>query len=113
MAYARGESDEFVKATAILAPDQQPVRMEDGDVLVFMNFRSDRARQLSRTFIEPDFHEFEREHIPQLAMACTLTGYSDDFDVSVAFPPERIRNGFGEYIANLSLTASEFSYRKL
>ncbi|MEQ1590984.1 MAG: 2,3-bisphosphoglycerate-independent phosphoglycerate mutase [Thiobacillaceae bacterium] len=102
-AYARGESDEFVKATAILPPDGQPVRMEDGDAVVFMNFRSDRARQISRPFIEPDFNEFERETTPRLSVYCTLTGYSDEFNVSVAFPPERIRNGFGEYIANIGL----------
>lgn len=102
-AYARGETDEFVKATAILPPDGKPVTMEDGDSVVFLNFRSDRARQLSRPFIEPDFAEFEREVTPKLATYCTLTGYSDDFDVSVAFPPERIKNGLGEYVANLGL----------
>jgi 2,3-bisphosphoglycerate-independent phosphoglycerate mutase len=102
-AYARGESDEFVKATAILPPDGEPVKMEDGDAVIFMNFRSDRARQISRPFIEPDFNEFEREVTPKLSVYCTLTGYSDDFDVSVAFPPERIRNGFGEYIAQQGL----------
>ena len=102
-AYARGESDEFVKATAIASPDGKPVKMEDGDSVVFLNFRSDRARQLSRPFIEPDFSEFEREVTPRLATYCTLTGYSDDFVVSVAFPPERIKNGLGEYIANKGL----------
>ena len=102
-AYARGESDEFVKATAILPPDGKPVKMEDGDSVIFLNFRSDRARQLSRPFIEPDFGEFEREVTPRLATYCTLTGYSDDFDVSVAFPPERIKNGLGEYVAKLGL----------
>ncbi|MFN3715605.1 MAG: 2,3-bisphosphoglycerate-independent phosphoglycerate mutase, partial [Thiobacillus sp.] len=102
-AYRRGETDEFVKATAILPPDGKPVKMEDGDAVVFLNFRSDRARQLSRPFIEPDFAEFEREVTPRLATYCTLTGYSDDFDVSVAFPPERIKNGLGEYVANLGL----------
>src|SRR3569832_916396 len=66
-AYARGETDEFVKATAILPPDGKPVKMEDGDSVIFLNFRSDRARQLSRPFIEPDFSEFEREVTPRLA----------------------------------------------
>jgi 2,3-bisphosphoglycerate-independent phosphoglycerate mutase len=102
-AYARGESDEFVKATAILPPNGKPVRMEDGDAVVFMNFRSDRARQISRPFIEPDFNEFDRDYVPNLSVYCTLTGYSDEFKVSVAFPPERIRNGLGEYIANAGL----------
>ncbi len=103
MAYARGETDEFVKATSIVPPGGAPVHMKDGDAIIFMNFRSDRARQLSRPFIEPDFNEFEREVTPKLSTYCTLTGYSDEFDVQVAFPPERIRNGFGEYIANLGL----------
>lgn len=102
-AYARDETDEFVKATAIRSPDGSPVRMEDGDAVIFLNFRSDRARQLSRPFIEPDFSEFEREITPRLATYCTLTGYSDDFVVSVAFPPERIKNGLGEYLANMGL----------
>ncbi|MDA8225580.1 MAG: 2,3-bisphosphoglycerate-independent phosphoglycerate mutase [Betaproteobacteria bacterium] len=99
MAYARGESDEFVQATRI----GEAVRMQDGDSVIFMNFRSDRARQLTRAFIEPDFSEFDRKGHPRLTDFCTLTGYSDDFQVSVAFPPERIRNGFGEYISRLGL----------
>ncbi len=103
MAYERGENDEFVKTTTIVPPGEQPVRMHDGDAIMFMNFRSDRARQMTRAFIEPDFKEFEREYLPKLSRYCTLTSYSEDFDVSVAFPPERVRNGFGEYIANLGL----------
>ena len=102
-AYARGESDEFVKATLIAPDGATPVRMEDDDAVVFMNFRSDRARQLARTFVEPNFAEFDREYIPRLSAFCSLTGYSDEFDTLVAFPPERIRNGFGEYVSHLGL----------
>jgi len=103
MAYARGENDEFVKPTAIVEEGSEPVRMQDGDAIVFMNFRSDRAREITKAFIEPDFKHFEREYVPKLSSYCTLTGYSEEFDVLVAFPPERVRNGFGEYIANLGL----------
>lgn len=103
MAYARGETDEFVKPTAIVEPGSEPVRMRDGDAVVFMNFRSDRAREITKAFIDPGFKEFERDYVPALSSYCTLTGYSDEFDVPVAFPPERVRNGFGEYIANLGL----------
>ncbi len=105
LAYARGETDEFVKATAIVAAGETPVRMHDGDAVVFMNFRSDRARQLTRAFVAPDFAEFERDYVPRLSAYCTLTSYSEEFDalVLVAFPPERIRNSFGEYISNLGL----------
>jgi len=103
MAYARGETDEFVKPTVIAPAGEAPPRMRDGDAVVFMNFRSDRARQLTRAFMAPDFAEFEREYVPQLCRYCTLTSYSEEFDLPVAFPPDRVRNGFGEYIANLGL----------
>lgn len=103
MAYARGETDEFVKPTVIVHKGGEPVRMRDGDAIVFMNFRSDRAREITKAFIETGFNGFEREYVPKLSSYCTLTGYSEEFDVPVAFPPERVRNGFGEYIANLGL----------
>lgn len=102
-AYARDENDEFVKPTAIVRDGEAPVRMNDGDAVIFMNFRSDRAREITRAFIEPEFDEFAREYVPRLSRYCTLTSYSEDFDIPVAFPPERVRNGFGEYIANLGL----------
>jgi 2,3-bisphosphoglycerate-independent phosphoglycerate mutase len=103
MAYARGEADEFVKGTRILPPGSEPVHVEDGDVIVFMNFRSDRARQITRPFIEPDFDGFVRDYVPQLGSFVSLTEYKSDFDVPVAFPPERLKNVFGEYIAGLGL----------
>jgi len=103
MAYERGETDEFVKPTAIVDPGCDPIRIEDGDAVVFMNFRSDRAREITKAFIQPDFKEFEREYVPKLSNYCTLTGYSEEFDVPVAFPPDHVRNGFGEYISKLGL----------
>lgn len=103
MAYARQENDEFVKPTAIVPEGAAPVRMNDGDAVIFMNFRSDRARELTRAFTFADFTCFEREYVPKLSSYCTLTSYSDEFNVTVAYPPERVRNGFGEYIANLGL----------
>ncbi|QKT03662.1 2,3-bisphosphoglycerate-independent phosphoglycerate mutase [Ectothiorhodospiraceae bacterium 2226] len=102
-AYERGESDEFVQATAVVPPGEAPVEIVDGDVVVFMNYRSDRARQITRPFIDPDFDAFERAATPKLGAFVTLTEYSEDFDVPVAFPPERMTNVFGEYIAKLGL----------
>lgn len=102
-AYQRGETDEFIKPTAIVPAGGQPVQIEDGDVVVFMNYRSDRARQITRPFIEPDFSEFDRGRVPALGSFVSLTEYSSGFDVPVAFPPERLRNVFGEYIAKLGL----------
>ena len=103
LAYARGETDEFVQPTLIVPDGAQAVRIQDGDAVVFMNFRSDRAREITKAFIEPGFAEFPREFVPHLSSYCTLTDYSEEFDVPVAFPAERVRNGFGEYIANLGL----------
>ena len=103
MAYHRGETDEFVKATAIVPAGAQPVKVEDGDVVIFMNYRSDRARQITRPFIEPDFDAFHRQATPKLAQFVSLTEYKSDYDIPVAYPPERLKNVFGEYVSKLGL----------
>ena len=95
-AYARGETDEFVKATVV----GSPARMSDGDALVYMNFRADRARQLTRALTDPAFKGFERARFPALGYACTLTSYGEDFArVPSAFPPQSVTGGFGEYVS--------------
>ena len=99
-AYARGETDEFVKASLV----GEPVPMRDGDVVVFMNFRADRARQLTLALTDPAFDGFKRERIPQLGYYCTLTRYGDDFShLPAAFPPQTVSNGFGEYLSQRGL----------
>lgn len=103
MAYARGETDEFVLPTAITQSGQPPVRVEDGDVIVFANYRADRARQLARAFTKSDFASFERERVPNLGAFISLTEYKANYEFPVAFPPERLKNVFGEYIARLDL----------
>jgi 2,3-bisphosphoglycerate-independent phosphoglycerate mutase len=100
-AYARGEDDEFVAATRIAPAGGEADGMADGDAAVFMNFRADRARELTRAFIEPGFDGFGRSRVPQLSAFVTLTRYQADFDCPVAFAPERPRNGLGEYLASL------------
>jgi 2,3-bisphosphoglycerate-independent phosphoglycerate mutase len=79
--------------------------MEDGDVIVYMNFRSDRTRQLTHAFLEPDFEGFHRRHCPKLGGYYTLTMYDKkELRATVVFPPEDINNTFGEYLANQGLT---------
>ncbi|MCU7834125.1 MAG: 2,3-bisphosphoglycerate-independent phosphoglycerate mutase [gamma proteobacterium symbiont of Taylorina sp.] len=102
-AYNRDESDEFVQATCIIPAGQKAIQMEDNDVMVFMNYRSDRARQITRPFIEENFEAFKRGRHFKLSQFVSLTEYSSKFDVPVAFPPERLTNVFGEYISNLGL----------
>ncbi|HSV19603.1 MAG TPA: 2,3-bisphosphoglycerate-independent phosphoglycerate mutase [Casimicrobiaceae bacterium] len=103
-AYARGESDEFVKPTAITGAAGTATRMSDGDVVVFMNFRADRARQMTRALTDPRFDGFARARVPVLGAFVCLTRYGDDFaHLPVAFAPQTIRNSFGEYLAHLGL----------
>ncbi|MFL9610843.1 2,3-bisphosphoglycerate-independent phosphoglycerate mutase [Methylobacillus sp. Pita2] len=104
-AYARDEKDEFVKATAIAAAGEQPVTMEDGDVVIFVNFRSDRARQLTHALLDPDFEGFNRRRQPKLAGFYTLTLYDKaETRAKPIFAPVEIRNTFGEYVAQHGLT---------
>ena len=103
-AYARGESDEFVKPTAILGRGGEPAVMRDGDVVVFMNFRADRAREITRALTDPAFSAFPRVRVPKLSRYVCLTSYGDDFaGLPVAFGPQSIRQSFGEYISGLGL----------
>ncbi len=95
-AYERGENDEFVKATSIGAP----VMVEDGDAVVFMNFRSDRARELTRVFVEDDFADFARRRQARLAGFVTLTKYAANIDAPAAFEKAGLHNVLGEYLSN-------------
>ena len=100
MAYARGENDEFVQATAI-AP---ATHMNDGDACVFMNFRADRARQMTRALTDPGFDGFPRAVVPKFGFFCTLTSYGADFKLPAAYLPQSIANSFGEYVAEQGLS---------
>ncbi len=103
MAYARGESDEFVVPTVVVGSDHSVVQVKDGDALLFMNYRSDRARQLTEALILEDFEGFHRNVWPQLGSVTSLTEYKREYDIPVAFPPERLKNVFGEYISRFGL----------
>ncbi|MEQ1590619.1 MAG: 2,3-bisphosphoglycerate-independent phosphoglycerate mutase, partial [Gallionella sp.] len=102
-AYARGESDEFVKATAIVPTGRAAVTMQDQDVVVFMNFRADRAREISRALTDDAFTGFARAYRPKLASFVTLSRYGEDFDYPCAYTQDAIHNAFGEYLSNLGL----------
>ncbi len=99
MAYARDEGDEFVQSTAIVPAGEAAVQVEDGDIMVFMNYRSDRARQITRPFIEPNFDGFERAVVPRLGRFVSLTEYNSEFDIPVAFPSDRLQNVLEAYLA--------------
>ena len=100
MAYQRDESDEFVQCTAI----GEPVQIQDGDSIVFMNFRSDRARELTECFIGPAFNGFEKPRGIKLGQFVSLTEYKKDYDIPAAYPPEKLTNILGEYLAAIGMT---------
>ncbi|MET0378876.1 MAG: 2,3-bisphosphoglycerate-independent phosphoglycerate mutase, partial [Spongiibacteraceae bacterium] len=104
-AYERGEDDEFVKATAI----GEPAVIADGDAVIFMNFRADRAREITHAFVEGEsFSGFTRTRRPQLADFVMTTEYAADLSLntnaSVAYTPLSMVNSLGEYISNLGKT---------
>jgi len=99
-AYARGENDEFVQATII----GETAAMQDDDVVVFMNFRADRAREITRTLTDAHFDAFPRAKFPKLARFVTLSSYGDEFKhLPIAYEPSTIHNGIGEYLSSLGL----------
>ncbi|HEN46742.1 MAG TPA: phosphoglycerate mutase (2,3-diphosphoglycerate-independent), partial [Mizugakiibacter sp.] len=99
-AYARGETDEFVSPTALYGD----LPMQDGDAVVFMNFRADRARQFSRVLSDPDFNAWTPPRRPKLSAFVTLTEYATDLPVSaVAFVPQDLRQTLGEVLATHQL----------
>ena len=103
-AYARNENDEFVAATKIQAASDESAHIQDGDAVIFMNFRADRARELTRSFVDQDFKGFIRKKVPVLSDFVMLTEYADDIKTSCAYPPSTLENSLGEYISKLNKT---------
>lgn len=104
-AYARGENDEFVVPTVLLDGRGAPVAtVGDGDGIIFFNFRPDRARELTRCYVDPAFKGFDRErHLQDLAFTC-LTQYDVTMPgVRVAYPPQTLSNTLGEYLGRKGL----------
>ncbi len=98
--YAQEETDEFLKPIIFSHANEQRVR--DGDVLVFFNFRADRARQLSRAFLFPDFDGFDREVTPKIHYV-TLTEYDKTYDCPCVFPPQTLDKILGEVVSEAGL----------
>ena len=103
-AYDRDENDEFVLPTIIRAEGQEPVAVADNDTVLFMNFRADRARQLTRAFVQEDFDQFPRHTVPRLADFVMTTEYAADIEASCAFPPQPLKNVLGDYVAQQGMT---------
>ncbi|MCL4106130.1 UNVERIFIED_CONTAM: hypothetical protein GTU68_058436 [Idotea baltica] len=103
-AYARGENDEFVQPSIVQSDGQKPAQISDGDAVLFMNFRADRARQITQAFTDADFPHFERQLTPKLSEFVMTTEYSADIDTACAFPPRKLENVLGDYLSKKGKT---------
>jgi 2,3-bisphosphoglycerate-independent phosphoglycerate mutase len=107
-AYARDENDEFVQPSAI-SPANQATKIADGDQVVFMNFRADRAREITRAIGEENFQSFKRKNTPKLGGFVMLTRYAADIDLPCAFPPVELYQILGEYLSDAGKTQLRIS----
>ena len=102
--YENAITDEFIEPTCIVNADSEPLAtIDDGDGVIFFNFRGDRPRELTRTFVDPDFKEFVRTTLPDIAFVC-LTEYDASIPAAVAFPKRaKMKNILGAYWGELGL----------
>jgi 2,3-bisphosphoglycerate-independent phosphoglycerate mutase len=98
--YTKQETDEFLKPIILSHANEQ--RIHDGDVILFFNFRADRARQLSVAFLNKDFNGFDREVTPQVNYV-TLTEYDATYGCPIVFKPQSLSNILGEVVAKAGL----------
>jgi 2,3-bisphosphoglycerate-independent phosphoglycerate mutase len=96
--YAKGITDEYIEPGVVTENGKPVALVQDGDTMIFFNFREDRARQITRAFVLPEFDGFKREKRLKLKFV-SMTEYEKDLPVSVAFPPEKPQNGLGEILS--------------
>jgi 2,3-bisphosphoglycerate-independent phosphoglycerate mutase len=102
-AYQRGETDEFITPCLMAGGNAFPAGLiQDGDALFFFNFRADRAREITRAFVEPDFSPFSVAGRPRLLSFMTMTEYDTRFApwVEVVFPPQNLVHTLGETVSD-------------
>ena len=101
--YEQGVTDEFMEPISVLTPQgSHRGRVEDGDALIFFNFRADRMRQIVTAFKDADFSDFQRPIAPQINLA-TMNRYREDWTLPVLFPPVAIKNHLGEVLSHAGL----------
>lgn len=102
ISHKRGETDEFITPFVILDPQGNVRHVNDGDSVIFSNYRADRAIQLTKSFILPNFDGFERQLISNL-MFTGMSEYEKNLPMSIAFPPEDVSLPIGRVISNKGL----------
>jgi len=103
-AYDRGETDEFILPTVIQGDGGTSGLISDGDGIIFMNFRGDRAREITHALNDAEFNGFVRPAVANLSSYVCLAQYDESFDHPVAFPPIVLENIMGEVLSREGLT---------
>src|SRR5574341_46262 len=102
--YEHGKTDEFLLPAVLLEKNGRPVGViKEGDAVIFCNFRSDRAREITRALTDPDFQGFHRRVSPKLSTFVCLTTYDETLDLPVAFPPVKLTNILGHVLSKQGL----------
>src|SRR6478672_6527961 len=101
--YEQNVTDEFVEPIAVLTPKGAHLgRIEDGDAVVFFNFRADRMREIVTAFKDDDFDGFHRALHPKVHLA-TMNSYRENWTLPVLFPPQEVKNHLGEVLSHAGL----------
>ncbi|HEY8712402.1 MAG TPA: 2,3-bisphosphoglycerate-independent phosphoglycerate mutase [Thermoanaerobaculia bacterium] len=101
--YDQGVTDEFMEPVSVLDPNgSHPGKIEDGDTLLFFNFRADRTRQIVTAFKDDDFAAFKRTARTKPGIV-TMNSYHEDFDLPVLYPPRQVKNNLGEVFSRAGL----------
>lgn len=101
--HAEGVTDEFIKPMRIAADPSESVKIEDGDVVVFFNFRPDRARQIARALVDPQFADFSRSRVAQDIHLVGFAEYDSGLDIPVAFPKQHVTKTLAEVLSDQGL----------
>jgi len=104
ISYEKGDTDEFVLPTLIRGHNGEITTVQDNDSIIMFNFRPDRAREITRSFVDPKFNGFDRTKIISNLCYVCMTQYDAEMPgVLVAFPPQSLKNTLGEYLSSLDL----------
>ncbi len=96
--YENNISDEYMEPGVVVENDQPVGIIQDNDSVIFFNFREDRARQITKAFVVPEFKKINKKKSPKTHFV-TMTEYEKDLPAAVVFPPEKTTNGLGEVLS--------------
>lgn len=102
--YAQDITDEFLRPVSIANTNGKRTRIEDGDVVIFFNFRPDRARQLSHALVDVEFSDFHRSRVVKDLHFVAFSEYDSALNVPIAFPKENAKNSLAEVLSAHGLT---------